>query len=153
MRVEVRVAQLELMSKLKIKYPLLEKIPGNTRPVFGRRDSLDTNFTEISFPSIENLEKNRDEFIKQLYYCNTALFLSLFRFMNLNFCLTEETCSQNSLEPLEIPLENHFEPLPPIKKRSSTPCEPCSPPVTLADSGYTTSNPTSSLPPKTLSPQ
>ena len=69
MRVEVRVAQLELMSKLKIKYPLLEKVPGNTRPVFGnRRDSLDTNFTEISFPSIENLEKNRDEFIKWLYF-------------------------------------------------------------------------------------
>jgi hypothetical protein len=65
MRVEVRVAQLELMSKLKIKYPLLEKIQGNTRPSFGRRDSLDTNFTEISFPSIENLEKNRDEFIKK----------------------------------------------------------------------------------------
>ena len=79
MRVEVRVAQLELMSKLKIKYPLLEKIQGNTRPNFGRRDSLDTNFTEISFPSIENLEKNRDEFIKNARRdCNTVLFLCFF---------------------------------------------------------------------------
>ena len=74
MRVEVRVAQLELMSKLKIKYPLLEKIQGNIRPVrdFSRRDSIDTNFTEISFPSIENLEKNienRQEFIKhKIFY-------------------------------------------------------------------------------------
>jgi len=83
MRVEVRVAQLELMSKLKIKYPLLEKIQGNTRPNhFGRRDSLDTNFTEISFPSIENLEKNRDEFITKN---DQASFLKLLYFFVFSF--------------------------------------------------------------------
>ena len=84
MRVEVRVAQLELMSKLKIKYPLLEKIQGNTRPVrdFSRRDSIDTNFTEISLPSIENLEKNcsienRQEFIKQKIFYTVAFFANI----------------------------------------------------------------------------